>query len=591
MSLIAWLPLNTNKIIETINNSTIVAADNRTLPEYGANGKFSPGYTFSNSGIKVNNIPLTDKMSFSLWVKIDQENQGCHIIDFRASDSVGYQPIYYGYDQGVRGVQIHSAHGTNGYVHYELDANWHHLVITMMKNKGTLYVDGVYQGEVNIGSLASGHNVHLSIGCRHNGDNPFPGMIQDVRVYDHILSKKEIKELSKGLMLHYSFDNIIDGDNIFTGIVSTSNCTKVTDGVEIDWTTQKKDTHFGIGPYHYDKDNNPVPDNTEFVLTFQCNNLTVEGQLAFYVSNRDSFPIYLKNGYNIAHFNTYGQSENRFFIDDVQTTESLKGQKFTLTDFKLYKIKTVPDNSGYDNNGTLNNVVYTDSIINEFSASFNGTDSFVELKNFKPNLPNEDYTFSFWICPREDGVRDIIFGNYSSGHQSLNIERHTGNQLRIYYNADVPGYIGNVTMLKDQWAHIVIVRKNNVFSIWQNGVEELNATYNPLILNLTNQHWRIGSDYRALDSQKTPFNGKIADFRIYATALSEEDVKELYQTRLAMNREGQMFSLKLNEDSGSSYKATRSGQIKCSDINENSDTTTIQHSRNGNVYCADFYEI
>ena len=90
MSLIAWLPLNTNTIIEQISNRTVSAAADRSLPEYGADGKIGPGYTFSNSGIKVNNIPITDRMSFSLWVKASiPENkttvQSCHILDLRDS--------------------------------------------------------------------------------------------------------------------------------------------------------------------------------------------------------------------------------------------------------------------------------------------------------------------------------------------------------------------------------------------------------------------------------------------------------------------------------------------------------------------------
>jgi hypothetical protein len=34
----------------------------------------------------------------------------------------------------------------------------------------------------------------------------FRGQMRDFRIYNHVLSKKEIKEISKGLILHYKMD-------------------------------------------------------------------------------------------------------------------------------------------------------------------------------------------------------------------------------------------------------------------------------------------------------------------------------------------------------------------------------------------------
>ena len=88
MSLIAWLPLTTD-IKEKIQNRPVSAAAGRSLPTTGAQGKLGQGYTFSNSGIKVSNVPTAAEMSFSLWLKMTS-NTNCHIIDLRTSDSSGY---------------------------------------------------------------------------------------------------------------------------------------------------------------------------------------------------------------------------------------------------------------------------------------------------------------------------------------------------------------------------------------------------------------------------------------------------------------------------------------------------------------------
>jgi hypothetical protein len=39
------------------------------------------------------------------------------------------------------------------------------------------------------------------------GTTAFNGRLNDFRIYDHALSEKEVKEIAKGLILHYKLDN------------------------------------------------------------------------------------------------------------------------------------------------------------------------------------------------------------------------------------------------------------------------------------------------------------------------------------------------------------------------------------------------
>jgi hypothetical protein len=182
------------------------------------------------------------------------------------------------------------------------------------------------------------------------------------------------------------------------------------------------------------------------------------------------------------------------------------------------------DDSGWNHNGTLYKVnPSTASKRGIRAASFDGNYSYVESPNFKPNLPNEDYTIAFWINPAESGVRDIIYGNHAGSTNSFSIERYTGNELRIYYQGATPGYVTNAKMLANEWTHIAIVRKNNTIQVWRNGIKILDKAYTLTTLTCSNAKYKIGSDYRTSTgtAEPTRFKGLIDDFRIYITALEE----------------------------------------------------------------------
>lgn len=85
---------------------------------------------------------------------------------------------------------------------------------------GYFYIDGVRYELSSVPSIRNVTNTtyNLQIGdiaTHNNGRYLWTGSLCDVRIYNHALSSREAKELSKGLVLHYPLNRGgFGGDNI-----------------------------------------------------------------------------------------------------------------------------------------------------------------------------------------------------------------------------------------------------------------------------------------------------------------------------------------------------------------------------------------
>ena len=79
------------------------------------------------------------------------------------------------------------------------DGAWHHIVATSNGRKTSLYVDGVFQGDRNETMKRGNGNYYnkLFFGRSNLDLQPFIGTLDEVRIYNRILSQKEIDLLLK----------------------------------------------------------------------------------------------------------------------------------------------------------------------------------------------------------------------------------------------------------------------------------------------------------------------------------------------------------------------------------------------------------
>jgi hypothetical protein len=88
--------------------------------------------------------------------------------------------------------------------------------------------------------------------------------------------------------------------------------------------------------------------------------------------------------------------------------------------------------------------------------------------------------------------------------------------------------VASVGTLDDLWHHYVITFKNGVITAYIDGVEKGNADYSSTSTFLTCAE--TNNYIGGYNVNQELVSGSVSDIRIYATALSANDIKELYQT-------------------------------------------------------------
>ena len=503
-----------------------------------------------------------------------------------------------------------SAAASTGDVSISFDT-WYHvsLIYNRSSNLFKIYVSalsgstqtkqasGIRNTAVSLTNLTTRY-FRINASEVYGGNGPssrIPFRINDVRLYDHALSNKEVYDLSKGLMVHFKMnsDSIGVTTNIdqcksaminksLSNFANGNGCATATFGNYYGYEcfqikmykesiTAWTGVYLNFNPLSYGASVGDtvirscwmyVPSGQttpgHFIESIEGNS-TGKTYKQYDLTKCNTWQrIWLKGTIADTEKNNYlhyfmamssGSVDFTFYIRDFQAeinssiTQYTSGTR-TEGDISvgLHNIEATPYGSI-----TINN----DSIIGQNSVSFEGTTSFLELPNFKPKLPNEPYTIAFWVYSREDKTRDVYFGNHANSSQTFNIERTASNYLRIYYNSDTPiGVISTIEIPGSEWVHIAIAFDGTTFYAYKNGGEKKYSKALSTTLNCTNTTYRIGSDYRSAQttSEATRFNGLMTDFRIYATCLSENDIKSIYSTRKTIDRFGSICVTEVEED-------------------------------------------
>jgi len=262
------------------------SADGNTLDVTGVNpasssgqtyvpGRFGQAFHFNGLNQSVaapGSASLDQWTQFTLeaWMKLDQTEDvaggapGRMVINRvgNATDHANFNQGYqFGFWNNARSLVL--AFNTNGqawpgfYTEAVLPASlptnvWLHYAATYDHNAVTLYLNGVPVKTNVIGAATVAHSSSaFRIGMDDNGNCPFPGSIDDVRVYNRALSKGEIAYLyqgptppvTQGLKFHLDASDVNAGSNPADG--EPVNTWRDLSGLGLDATPL-----FGVAPVY-----------------------------------------------------------------------------------------------------------------------------------------------------------------------------------------------------------------------------------------------------------------------------------------------------------------------------------------------------
>lgn len=617
MSLQVWLPLlgdSNNQGLSTFN----FTVSNTSCITVDTSGKLGNCYNFNstvaNSGIYSGDSGFMSKYinnhSFSLcaWVNTSATDTGVMSLSYglwlnagNASNNT-YIVLY----NSSRMVYCYSSVGVN-------DGKWHHICGTYDVNTNAIcfYVDGVKTGTAQYTSgytYASSWANGLYIGRNINNSTlndhyHYKGKLNDVRIYDHALSPKEIKEISKGLVCHYKLSDL-HGE----GLPNLLKYTKVTPVNQSllggTWSSKLTIAYIdGHNCYYYPKEQGPTWFASGAWLTSMSANTTYTYSAYIYFTADTNFTFT-----SLGHFQVYNSSStasDKSHEDIVSarvyepstikantwtkvritfTTNNLSGSYFQVypryaiaanvgdlyfRDCKLelgdtptawtpnasdneytqlgYNENIVYDCSGYNYHGTPSGIsVSSDTPRNMISTVFDANTDTIKIKNcYALNQVIDKLSVSIWF--KTNTMNSTAPNLWSLGANWFARVRLASTTALWYYLAGTSStYSTSPTTLTDNtWHHTVFTFNSGVVVMYLDGVQIGTTDHSSTKPTLTvgDIDWYLAG-YRANSEN---FIGSLSDFRIYSTALSADDVLELYHTGASIDKAGNMYAYEFNE--------------------------------------------
>lgn len=606
MSLQVWLPLNGDLRNNGIANIGEPSYQDVTYPD-GKIGKCMEGIV----GWHLNNEILGNEWSVATWYLSPQAfpsyNQIIFCKNIKGNDDAQIYLSIIGGDRLNLGIN-NSTQATSAVYTFETNT-WYHIVATFNGNVAKLYIDGILKRSTAISNTLVTGRLNISLSSRSinesgttSGDTGRLSHMNDFRLYDHALSAAEVKEISRGLIVHYPLDsNISDfnntkNENLFIGTnknVYTSggvgSRAKKTMGAGSSGNgtfSITEEANLPVGKYSfnitgntsgnkdYQQDQIPYKEGEKYTASWWAKGSGTMRSRSWDLARNTEYVVQAKilNSewtYYTRTFTAtaYMETNNCTFQIGItgKSNISICGMKIekgsVATGYSLNKEddgyeyendNIVYDCSGNGYNGTITGTLST--IIDGARYSKCGDFSQSNCYITADGLPAETQSISCWVkttwATPSGSVYKIPVHDKQSG---LAIGFASSNRLLTYVGSSNGGTGSNVLTTNlynaNKWNHIVVIKTGaTTRTVYING-QLATATTNNFWGGQINKLF-IGGRYYS-SAYKDFFDGQISDFRAYATQLSEADILDLYHTSSKIDNTGKLHTYSIVEDSTS----------------------------------------
>ena len=593
MSLVAWFPLNNS----LKNNGTSIFSLSGT-PQYLA-GKMGDKALDLSKQITGTIPELVGATTWSVafWYKVnaddtlssdwvdviglrDQKADNSATGDYRfetcygSSKGVGLGQ----YNNGTQATQT-----VNGGTIVSEKGVWHHICSTIDQASGQCltYVDGVIkQTRIHAGGHLTGY---FWIGQT----NAINGVIQDVRFYNHALSSREVNEIKKGLTIHYALKgngvnpnlavnsqtlNGFGGKSQYTG----TNSNYLLDGERICRSECTADSNGGPYCSVFSRTSTPVAAVNNTVYTWSMyirGNREMTKSVGHECGGQISLTItpewqYVTRTwtYNTSQYQAivfYGNSSDRQWkAGDWIEIKNLKIEEGSIATPYIphvneakYSIISTNSNVEYDLsgngfNGTRTSIgYYPESPRYNTCIDFTAKTSHLTMPAL--HVPFTEFTMAIWAYLDSDSLstssnttsNPIALGGNEFARFRIG---NTNTNIWVYLNNGNPYF--NYTFsesLLEKWHHYAITFKGGTAcKLYVDGVLRHTATTTVAsITPASGSAWKLGE----YGPNSETMDGKLSDFRFYATCLSDTDIKELYNLSASIDNTGKMYCYSFEE--------------------------------------------